>query len=62
METSEIITTIVNEFPYALYGSMLVGTICAFLGVYIVAKRVVFLGAVLTQVSVLGLSLTFLPL
>jgi zinc transport system permease protein len=35
---------------------------CSFLGVYIVAKRVVFLGAVLTQVSVLGLSLTFLPL
>jgi zinc transport system permease protein len=34
---------------------------CAFLGVYIVAKRVVFLGAVLTQVSVLGLALTFLP-
>jgi ABC-type Mn2+/Zn2+ transport system permease subunit len=62
METGEIITTIVNEFPYALYGSMLVGTLCAFLGVYIVAKRVVFLGAVLTQVSVLGLALTFLPL
>jgi ABC-type Mn2+/Zn2+ transport system permease subunit len=61
METCEIIRTIVNEFPYALYGSMLVGTLCAFLGVYIVAKRVVFLGAVLTQVSVLGLALTFLP-
>ncbi len=61
MGTSEIITTIVNEFPYALYGSILVGAMCAFLGVYIVAKRVVFLGAVLTQVSVLGLALTFLP-
>jgi zinc transport system permease protein len=61
METGEIITTLVREFPYALYGSMLVGTMCAFLGVYIVAKRVVFLGAVLTQVSVLGLALTFLP-
>jgi ABC-type Mn2+/Zn2+ transport system permease subunit len=62
MDNGEIITTIVTEFPYALYGSMLVGTLCAFLGVYIVAKRVVFLGAVLTQVSVLGLALTFLPL
>lgn len=61
MGTSEIVTTILQEFPYALYGSMLVGTLCAFLGVYIVAKRVVFLGAVLTQVSVLGLALTFLP-
>jgi ABC-type Mn2+/Zn2+ transport system permease subunit len=61
MGTAEIISTIIHEFPFALYGSMLVGTICAFLGVYIVAKRVVFLGAVLTQVSVLGLALTFLP-
>jgi len=61
MDTAEIISTILHEFPLALYGSMLVGTICAFLGVYIVAKRVVFLGAVLTQVSVLGLALTFLP-
>jgi zinc transport system permease protein len=61
MESGEIISTIANEFPYALYGSVLVGTLCAFLGVYIVAKRVVFLGAVLTQVSVLGLALTFLP-
>ncbi len=61
MDTAEIISTIVREFPFALYGSILVGTICAFLGVYIVAKRVVFLGAVLTQVSVLGLALTFLP-
>jgi zinc transport system permease protein len=62
MGTAEIISTIIHEFPFALYGSMLVGTICAFLGVYIVAKRVVFLGAVLTQVSVLGLAFTFLPM
>lgn len=61
MGASDIIRTIAEEFPYALYGSILVGTVCAFLGVYIVAKRVVFLGAVLTQVSVLGLALTFLP-
>jgi len=57
----EIVHTIVTEFPYALFGSILVATICSFLGVYIVAKRVVFLGAVLTQVSVLGLAVTFLP-
>ena len=62
MTTSEIITTIFHEFQYALYGSILVGVICAFLGVYIVARRVVFLGAVLTQVSVLGIAITFLPL
>ena len=57
----EIASTIVREFPYALWGSIIVGTGCAYLGVYIVARRVVFFGAVLTQVSVLGLALTFLP-
>jgi ABC-type Mn2+/Zn2+ transport system permease subunit len=62
MQPVEIIGTLFREFPYAVYGSMLVGVACAFLGVYIVAKRVVFLGAVLTQVSVLGLALTFIPL
>lgn len=61
METTEIIRTVFQEFPYALYGSVMVGAICAFLGVYIVAKRVVFLGAALTQVSVLGLAVTFIP-
>ena len=61
MNVGEIITTLFREFPYALYGSVLVGVACAFLGVYVVAKRVVFLGAVLTQASVLGLALTFLP-
>jgi len=61
MSPTEIIASLFNEFPYAVYGSLIVGVACAFLGVHIVAKRVVFLGAVLTQVSVLGLALTFLP-
>ena len=61
MGLSEIVSTVLQDFPYALYGSILVGVICAFIGVYIVARRVVFFGAVLTQVSVLGLAMTFLP-
>ncbi len=61
MAPGDIVSTIVSEFPYALYGSILVGVAAAFLGVFIVARRVVFFGAVLTQVSVLGLSATFLP-
>ena len=58
----EIARTIAQEFPHALFGSVIVGLLCSFIGVYIVARRVVFLGAVLTQVSVLGLTMTFLPL
>lgn len=61
MEPNEIVRTVLQDFPYALYGSIMVGAICAFIGVYIVARRVVFFGAVLTQVSVLGLAMTFLP-
>ncbi len=57
----EILRLIAEEFPLALIGSVLVGALCAFIGVYIVARRVVFLGAVMTQLSVLGLSITFLP-
>jgi zinc transport system permease protein len=61
VDNGEILRTILQEFPYALYGSIIVGVACAFIGVYIVAKRVVFLGAVLTQVSILGLAITFIP-
>ncbi len=61
MSLAEMVSTLIHEFPLALAGSILVGVVCAFLGVTIVAKRVVFLGAVLTQVSVLGLAVTFLP-
>lgn len=61
MEIPEIAGTILREFPHALFGSVIVGLLCSFIGVYIVARRVVFLGAVLTQVSVLGLTMTFLP-
>jgi ABC-type Mn2+/Zn2+ transport system permease subunit len=61
MQPGDIVTTILHDFPYALYGSLLVATACSFLGVYIVARRVVFFGAVLTEVSVLGVTLTFLP-
>ncbi len=61
MGSGEIVSTIIHEFPYALYGSIMVAVACSFLGVYIVSRRVVFFGAVLTQVSVLGLAATFLP-
>jgi len=58
---SDAVTTLLGEFPYAVYGSVLVGVLCAVLGVYIVARRVVFFGAVLTQVSLVGVALTFIP-
>jgi ABC-type Mn2+/Zn2+ transport system permease subunit len=47
-------------FPYAIAGSILAGIICSFLGVFVVSQRVVFLGAVLTQVSIAGVAFSFL--
>jgi ABC-type Mn2+/Zn2+ transport system permease subunit len=61
MGITDALSTLLREFPYAVYGSVLVGVLCAVIGVYVVARRVVFFGAVLTQVSLLGLSLTFVP-
>ena len=57
----DIVVSLLRDFPYALIGSAVLGAACAFLGTHIVAKRVIFYSAVLTQVSVLGLALTFLP-
>ena len=61
MNPAEIVDILISEFPLAVFGSIVVGAACGYLGVYILARRVVFFGAVLTQVSVLGLALTFLP-
>lgn len=47
-------------FPYAILGSIAAGIICGFLGVFVLSQRVVFLGAVLTQVSIAGVAFSFL--
>ncbi len=41
-------------------GSVLVAATCAFLGVYVVLKRVVFVGVSLAQISSAGIALAFL--
>ena len=57
----EIFRTILTEFPYALLGSLVAALLCAYLGVYVVSKRVVFVGATLTQVAVTGIAFSHLP-
>ena len=61
MSDIEIIRTIVTEFPYALLGSLVAALLCGYLGVYVVSKRVVFVGATLTQVAVAGIAFAHLP-
>jgi ABC-type Mn2+/Zn2+ transport system permease subunit len=58
----EIIKQLIELFPYAILGSIVAGFICAFLGIFVVSQRVVFLGASLTQVSVAGVAFSFLHL
>jgi ABC-type Mn2+/Zn2+ transport system permease subunit len=44
----------------ALIASLLVGAVCAYLGVYVVLRRIVFVGAALAQVSSAGVGLAML--
>lgn len=61
MTEGEIFKTIISEFPFALFGSMVAGGLLAFLGVYIISKRIVFVGATLTQIAVAGIAFAHLP-
>ena len=44
-------------FRDALYGSLVIGITCAVLGVYVVLRRIVFVGAALAQLSSAGIAL-----
>lgn len=44
----------------ALLASLMVGAVCAYLGVYVVLRRIVFVGAALAQVSSAGVGLALL--
>lgn len=61
MSDIEIFRTILTEFPFALLGSLVAALLCGYLGVYVVSKRVVFVGATLTQVAVAGIAFSHLP-
>jgi zinc transport system permease protein len=44
-------------FREALYGAVVIGVACAVLGVYVVLRRIVFVGAALAQLSSAGIGL-----
>jgi ABC-type Mn2+/Zn2+ transport system permease subunit len=46
----------------ALKAALLVAVLCSYLGVFVVLKRIVFVGAALAEVSSLGAALAFFPL
>ena len=44
-------------FREALYGALLIGVACSVLGVWVVLRRIVFVGAALAQLSSAGIAL-----
>ena len=42
---------------YALVAVLLAGSVCAFLGVYVILRRIVFLGVALSEAAALGVAL-----
>lgn len=46
-------------FRDALYGSVIIAITCALLGVYVVLRRIVFVGAALAQISSAGIALAY---
>ncbi len=50
----------IEFMQHALFTGLLVGTMCAFIGVYIVLRRIVFVGASLAQISSTGFAVGIL--
>lgn len=51
------------QYPFirtALAGTLAIGAVCAYLGVYVVLRRIVFVGAALAQISAAGIALGIL--
>ncbi|HJU68831.1 MAG TPA: metal ABC transporter permease [Gemmatimonadaceae bacterium] len=46
-------------FRDALYGALVIALVCSALGVYVVLRRIVFVGASLAQLSTLGIAISF---
>lgn len=49
-----------NLFPQALAAGLLIGLVCSALGVFVILKRVVFIGITLSEVAALGIALSML--
>lgn len=47
-------------FPQALMAGLLIGLVCSLLGVFVILKRVVFIGITLSETAALGIALSML--
>lgn len=51
------LTPMICQFPQALAGGLLTAGVCSLLGVFMVLRRVVFIGITLSEVAALGIAL-----
>ncbi len=56
----ESLNTVFSVFPAALAAGLVIALACSILGVFVILKRVVFIGAALSQVAALGIALGML--
>lgn len=50
------LVTLVRMFPEALLGGVLIAAVCALLGVFVILRRVVFIGITLSEVAACGIA------
>jgi ABC-type Mn2+/Zn2+ transport system permease subunit len=63
LRLSEALQMLTQDFVLdALKAALIVAVMCSFLGVFVVLKRIVFVGAALAEVSAFGAALAFSPL
>ena len=54
------LAVLLDVFPYAIGAGLIIAGVCSILGVFVVLKRVVFIGIALTQSSAAGIALAFM--
>lgn len=52
--------SLVFSFPYALMAGILIAVVCAWLGVFVILKRVVFIGITLSEMAACGIALALI--
>jgi ABC-type Mn2+/Zn2+ transport system permease subunit len=56
----ESLIQLLHAFPWALAAGLLIASVCALLGVFVILKRVVFIGITLAEVAACGIALAML--
>lgn len=55
-----VFTSLIQSFPQAVVAGLLVASVCALLGVFVILKRVVFIGIALSETAACGVAMAML--